>query len=127
MKKRDIIIIETLLIVLIYFIVNSKYINMFPKCWIYEKTGLLCLSCGGTRCMQNIASGNWIKAFYCNCAIFVGILYLVILNIVVIYNLGKENKKLTCLYPKWWYIIIFLILWIIYTIFRNLINIGIVI
>lgn len=121
MKKRKVIIIEIFIVILIYFFVNSEGIKLIPKCWIYETTGIMCLSCGGTRCIENILKGNLLHAFYYNSVIFIGIFYLLILNIVYLFNLNRDNKKFTWIYPKWWYAIIFLIIWIIYAILRVMI------
>lgn len=120
-RKKKIIIIEIIVFLIICCFVNSKYINLIPKCWVYENTGLYCLACGGTRCVQNMIKGNLIKAFYENSMIFIMIIYLAILNIIYLYNMGKEEKKLTYLYPKWWQVIIFVIIWIIYTIIKNIV------
>ena len=119
MKRIVIIILEIIVSILLYFFVNSNYIELIPKCWIYNTTKLYCPSCGGTRCMQNIFQGNFIEAFYSNMVIFVGIIYLFIINIVYIFNIGRENKKLTWLYPKWWNVFIFVAILIAYTIVRN--------
>lgn len=118
MKKIKVIIIEIFIIISIYIFVNSEGIKIIPKCWIYENTGIMCLSCGGTRCIENIFKGNLIQAFYYNSMIFIGIFYLLILNIVHLLNLNRESNKFTWIYPKWWYIIIFVIVWIIYAILR---------
>mgnify|MGYP004608959165 FL=1 len=120
-RKKKIIIIEIIVFLIICCFVNSKYINLIPKCWVYENTGLYCFACGGTRCVQNMIKGNLIKAFYENSMIFIMIIYLAILNIIYLYNMGKEEKKLTYLYPKWWQVIIFVIIWIIYTIIKNIV------
>lgn len=120
MKRKTIIIIEIISIILIYFFVNSSYISLIPKCWVYQNTNLLCPSCGGTRCIKNLFQGNFIQAFHANQVIFLGILYLSIINIVYLFNIGKEDKKLTWIYLKWWYAIIFIIILIIYTIIRNI-------
>lgn len=119
-KRKNIVILEVILFIILYWFVNSKYINLIPKCWIYDKIGVYCFSCGGTRCIQNIMKGNLLEAFYANSIIFIGIIYFILLNTIYLYNLGKEEKKLTWLYPKWWYIIIFVTIWIIYIIVRNI-------
>lgn len=117
-KKTVVVIAEIVTIIIIYLFVNSDYIKIIPKCWIYDATKLYCPSCGGTKCIQNIFKGNLIKAFYSNMVIFIGIIYLFIINIIYLFNI--KNKKLTWLYPKWWYVIIFELALIIYTIFRNI-------
>lgn len=120
MKRREIIVIEIIIIIMLYFFINSNYIKLIPSCWIYDNMNLYCPSCGGTRCIQNIFQANFIKAFYSNAVIFIGILYLCIVNVIYIFNMEKAQPKLTWLYPKWWYAIIFSIILVIYTIIRNI-------
>lgn len=120
-KKRIIIIaLEMLILIGVYIFINSKYILIMPKCWIYNKTGLLCLSCGGTRCIINIFKGNLIQAFTSHVIFFIAIIYLLIINIIYIINIDKPKKILTTIYPKPWYTIVFAITLVIYTIIRNL-------
>ncbi len=119
-KKNLIIVIEILIIIALYFLINSKYIEIMPQCWVYNNTGLYCPSCGGTRCIINIFNGNLVGAFFSHMVFFMAIIYLLIIDIVYIINLNKEKKILTWIYPKYWYAIIFAIILIIYTIMRNL-------
>lgn len=122
MNKRSIGIIgiEIVGIIALYSFVNSKYLAIIPPCWVYSTTGLLCPACGGTRCILHMLEGNWIEAFLSHMIFFVGILYLLSINIVYLINLNKEKKIGTWIYPKYWYAIVFTILLIIYTIVRNL-------
>ncbi len=120
-KKRIWIIgIEIVALIALYIFVNSKYLAMIPKCWVYQTTGLLCPACGGTTCIINLLQGNWYQAFCSHMVFFIGILYLLSINIVYLINLEKEKKVGTWIYPKYWYAIIFVVVLIIYTIIRNL-------
>ncbi len=119
-KSIIIIIIEIIVITTLYIFINSSYIEIIPKCWVYEKTRILCPACGGTRCIINLLKGNWVEAFISHMVFFVTFIYLGVLNVVYIINLNKEKKVAMWIYPKYWYIIIFAILLIIYTIIRNL-------
>lgn len=122
MNKKSMIIIgiEIVILIILYSFINSKYVEILPLCWIYQTTGLLCPACGGTRCVVNLVKGNWIEAFFSHIVFFIGIGYLLIINIIYIINLNREKKIATWLYPKYWYSIIFAIILIIYTIVRNL-------
>lgn len=122
MKKRKIfvILIEIIIFIILYSFVNSTYINLIPPCWVYCQTGVLCPACGGTRCLIYLLKGNWIQAFCSHMVFFIGIIYLLIFNLVYIVNLNKEKKIGTWIYPKYWYVIIFAVVLIIYTIIRNL-------
>lgn len=123
MKKRaiSIIIIEIIALLLLYLLIKLEYQELLPNCWIYQTTGFLCPACGGTRCVVFMLQGKWIQAFFSHMIFFMGILYLLILNILIIINLNKEKKVANWLYPKWWYAIIFAIMWLGYAILRNII------
>lgn len=119
-KSLRVIIIELIVLILLYVFMENQWIEKIPQCWVYHKTGLLCPSCGGTRCVIYLLKGNIIKAFFSHSLFFMAILYLLCVNIVGIINLNKEKKILTWIYPKYWYGVVFIIFLIIYTIVRNL-------
>ena len=119
-KKIIIIAIEILIIISLYIFLKTEYIKILPECWIYKTTGLLCPACGGTRCIINIFKGNMIEAFLVHPIFFISIIYLITINIIYIINIGKKEKILTYIYPKYWYSIIFAIILTIYTIARNI-------
>ncbi len=120
MKKKSvtIIIIELCFLAIMYF--SLRYIKIIPSCWVYKKTGFLCPSCGGTRCVVNFLQGNFKEAFNNHIVFFLGILYLIVINIVYLINLNKKQKILEWIYPKYWFAIIFIIILAIYTILRNI-------
>lgn len=122
MNKKSIIIIsiELVILIVVTIILNTDLINYIPQCWIYQTTGILCPACGGTRCVVNIFQGNIKEAFFSHMIFFITIIYLIICNIVYIINLNKKKKIATWIYPKYWYVIIFAIILIIYTIIRNI-------
>ena len=121
MNKKSLIIIasEIICLIILYIFIKSKYIGLMLECWIHKNTGILCPSCGGTRCVVYLLKGDFIKAFYSNMVFFIGIVYLFITNIVYIINLNKNRKILTWIYPKYWYSVIFAIILVMYTILRN--------
>lgn len=118
-KTIQILGIEVIVLLILYRFVNSKYVEMLPVCWVYQTTGFLCPACGITRCIRSLLQGNWIQAFFYHMVFFIGILYLLIINLVYIINLNKKEKIATWVYPKYWYVLIFVILLILYTIIRN--------
>ncbi len=122
MKRKAILIIsmEAIALTLLYRLMKFDYYKIIPACWIYQNTGILCPACGGTRCLTFMLQGNFFKAFSSHSLFFVGILYLLLLNFLIIINIDREKKVATWLYPKWWYAIIFAILLLLYTITRNL-------
>lgn len=124
MKKeyKTFILVQTLIIIFIiasFIFLKSDYVKSVPNCIINEKTGLLCPSCYGTRFAIEMANFNFIEAFRLHPIFFILMVYLVILDITYVINV-IFNKKINIF--KWWHVIIWLILLIIYTIFRNIIN-----
>lgn len=120
METIKILVIEVTLFILLKLFINSQIIQIIPECIVYKYLHIYCPSCGGTRCITNILSGNFIQAFKNNSIFFISIIYLMIFNIVYLINLNRKNKILTFIYPKYYHAIIFGILVAIYTIFRNI-------
>lgn len=108
-----------LVLVFLFMFVHSSLIDFIPPCYWQEHFGLLCPSCGSTRCIIHFLEGNFLTAFSYNPFLFILIVYFLILDIVFIINTLFEKKFLKFLYPKWWYIIVYFSLWTIYTIYIN--------
>lgn len=121
-KNYQIILIEIIILIATSFIINCKYITGVSQCYIFQNTGILCPSCGGTRCIQSLLQGDIVSAFHYNFVITFVAIYLVILNIVYLINRNKDEEKkvLTWIYPKYWYTIVLAVILIIYTVLRNL-------
>lgn len=123
MNKKSIrlILIEIVILIIAILGVNSNLINYAPECTFYKITNLQCPSCGGTRCVESILKGQFKEAFLFHPIFFITIVYLLLCNIVYLINLNKKDKIMTWIYPKYWYVIIFAIVLVVYTILRNLI------
>ena len=68
-KIKNMLLLELgiiFLVLIIFIVVKSNITKYFPTCFIYERTGILCPSCGGTRCVSNFVFGNF-KASFRNC------------------------------------------------------------
>lgn len=106
----------------LYLFFNSNLDDLImPKCFWNENYGVLCPSCGATRCLQNLFAGNIINAFYYNPFICMLAIYLIVLDIVYFVNTIFNKNILKFIYPKWWYVIIYFSIWAIYTIIINVI------
>lgn len=121
-KKTQKIFIEIQIIIFlsissIYIILNTNMIKYVPTCIFYEKYGLLCPGCGGTRFMMSLLNLDIIKAFYIHPLFFILMTYLVILDIVYVINI--IFKKHIIIF-KWWHIISWTFLLLIFTVFRNI-------
>ena len=121
-KMLCIQIIILIFIVLLYIIIKSPLIKMVPNCWINETFGILCPSCGATRCLINLLNGNIIKAFKFHPIFFLTIIYLLILDIVYIINTITNKNIWKWIYPKPYYYIVWAIILATYTILRNILH-----
>lgn len=122
-KTRQMVLFEILVIVLIigiYIIVKTDIIKIVPNCYILQRTGLLCPSCGGTRCVKELVNFNIVEALKMNAFYTVTIIYLLILNIVYILNSILKTNKLKFLYIKKAHLIVWIITLFLYTVIRNI-------
>ncbi len=122
MKKeyKTLILVQLLIIILavlsIVFL-RSKYVSLVPKCVVREKLGIMCPACNGTTFAKELANFNILEAFKAHPIFFLSVVYLGLLNLVYILNVvAKKNIKIF----RWWYLIIWIIILLIYTILRNL-------
>lgn len=122
-KIRNMLLLElgiTFLVLTIFILVKLDIIKYIPICFVNGKFGILCPSCGGTRCVVNLILGNIKESFLYHPVFFVLIIYLVIVNILYIVNSIRKKEIATYLYPKMKFWIIFLIVLVIYTFIRNI-------
>lgn len=122
-KTRQMVLFEILVIVLIigiYIIVKTDIIKIVPNCYILQRTGLLCPSCGGTRCVKELVNFNIVEALKMNAFYTVTIIYLLILNIVYILNSILKTNKLKFLYIKKAHLTVWIITLFLYTVIRNI-------
>ncbi len=62
---------------LAFYIIIGKDFFQIPPCLIYEKTGLWCPACGGTRAVLALLDGRIVPAFWWNPVVPYGVfLYL---------------------------------------------------
>lgn len=108
-----------ILVLIIYLVVKLNIVSIIPACIINKTFGILCPSCGGTRCIINFINGNFIESFIYHPIFFITIIYLLIVNALYIFNTLTNKKILECIYPKLNFWIVFIIVILIFTIIRN--------
>ena len=109
-----------ILALIIYISIKYNWTAIIPPCYVYQNFGLLCPSCGGTRCMIELVKGHFESAFYYHPIFFATVLYLLVANSIYVVNLFRKNKIATWLYPKTKFWIIFCIIMVAFTIIRNI-------
>ncbi len=71
--------------------VASALLPRLGACY-FARYGLLCPSCGGTRCVYNLFTGRIVEAFACNAAVFCVILYGLLLLVMVNIRLFSNGR-----------------------------------
>lgn len=122
-KTKKMMFFEILIIIFIiltYIAVKTNAIKFVPRCKILETTGLLCPSCGGTRCVKALMNFNIIEALKMNALYTLTIIYLLTLNAVYIVNTILKKNRFKFLYIKGIHLTIWIISLILYTVIRNI-------
>lgn len=123
-KIKNMIFIELgilLLVLIIYISIQIGLIDIIPKCVVNTNFHILCPSCGGTRCVISFLNGNFYESYLYHPIFFVMIIYLIVVNAIFIINSFREKELATFLYPKNKFWIVFIIILMIFTIYRNII------
>ena len=111
-----------LTLLLIYLASQNIFSQQGNICIVKEKIGILCPSCGATRCVEALAKGNVKQALFYHPIFTCLIFYLCFVNLIYIINIFKEKHIMEWIYPKTKFWIIFCIILIIFTIARNIIG-----
>jgi len=62
----------------------SDFIPDLPPCLFRRLTGIPCLTCGGTHCIQALSQVNLVSAFQFNPLIMLGILIMIVFSLSVV-------------------------------------------
>ncbi len=125
LKKPLVLFLDFLFVFLSVFSgkITSLMMENLEGCKMYEKFGIKCLTCGGTRCVNAIANGKIKEAFLYNSFVPVALilifLVLLMMNVSWIFDIQRvENvlKKLCCIKT----VVICCSFVLIYMLFRNL-------
>jgi hypothetical protein len=95
--------------------------RIFPDCY-FAKFGILCPSCGGTRAVMNLFSGNFsaawrYNAFFCIVVIFL-VFLIAILNAEMIFG-AKWAKKIRQILCKPQTAVAFAVFYVVFGVVRN--------
>ena len=101
-KSLYVICLDAFLIIgaIIFKIFYSDIMRFLPECF-YASRGLPCGSCGGTRCIYNLLTGNIVEAFRLNQFFFIAFCYLGIIFILAhlawVFGIKHTEKPLKVL------------------------------
>lgn len=110
-----------------------KYLSSFmlstDRPCVWTELGLQCATCGGTRCVNSLLSGNFIEAIKLNPFVVVMILFVLVtfllLNLLIFRNSDFAKRALKKMYSLWSLVIILISL-AVFFIGRNIYNVIVV-
>ena len=94
------------------------------ECSFVENLGILCPSCGGTRCVFNFFSGRFVAAFGFNPYIFCSIIYafacFLVLNVKILLKFKAAEKAFSVI-TDYRVVIVWTVGFVMFGILRNII------
>lgn len=126
--KRDFLIVNITVGVALCFMAFSMYLqetDILPTmpCLFHEVMHMYCPGCGGTRAARELLHGHILGSLWCNPALLVGILLIIVYEAGVIITLMKKNGKKYYI-EKGWPAYTYVIFVFAFAIFRNILLIG---
>lgn len=125
-KKMLVFQFKLLLIgILVILLIETGIIQrLLPVCTAKKVFGVICPTCGVTRCVANIIKFDFRTAFMYHPLFFIATFYLIFIDIVYVLQVLSKKEWLKKLYPNWLVGIIFLVTFIIQYIYRIIIIIS---
>ncbi len=123
MKKVFIILIDILLLICSFLApyVCSALIRSETVCYFWKK-GILCPSCGGTRCAYFFFTGNFKQALFYNFAVFCGLslgVFLILLLNVYAFLKNERCIKIIRFFLRPTTLISLAVAYVLFGLFRN--------
>ncbi len=109
-------------LVLVHIVpLDSAAGRLYPECLLYRATGLYCGGCGGTRCVEALAHGEFRQAIAYNAVTALLLVPLYCLWVVHCFYYGFRGRPLVPWQkiPVWVYIVLF-VLFVGFSVARNI-------
>ena len=94
-NKRKLIISQSVIFIIgiiVFILAKTRKIFFFSKCIFKEAINIPCIVCGCTRCIINICDFKFIEAFKYHPSFFCLCIYLLIVDVLFIYNSVTEKN-----------------------------------
>lgn len=115
MKNKDIkkmLILQLAIVsigVLAIILTKTSITKLIPPCMVRDAIGIICPTCGVTRCVSNFLSLNFEASFMYHPVAFILTLYLIFIDIIYIINTVFDKKFFKILYPSINLLVIFFV------------------
>jgi len=117
--KYFLILIFGIGLIVLYFLVNPRNVELFPKCPLYVTTGIYCPGCGSQRAIHHLLNFNFYGVVQQNILFIFGLLIIIYFWTIKGLNLIFNKKYYNYIYhPKT--PIIILIFVVLFWILRNI-------
>jgi len=109
-----------LTLALLYFFIDARYTNFFPRCPFFTLTGLYCPGCGSQRAVSALLHGKFLQALNYNAILVASLPFIIYSAYVTTANaFGKHQKVQKIFYSPVFVKIVFCIV-VIFAVLRNI-------
>ena len=126
LKRKELVIVLVIDLIVLMSVFFRTYVfstveSLFSPCFFAEN-GMLCPTCGGTRCVRAILSGDILSAFRYNAfalfAFVYGVFLLLMYNLYYIFGV-KWSRRVVSILLNYKMLVIILSSFVIFGIVRN--------
>lgn len=93
--------------------VEMGWVQLLPECQFRQQYGIICPSCGMTRCSIHILHFQWKEAFLYHPTLFLCVIWLGLADVIYIWNTIFQKKLGTFFFPSLGWLYFFLSLFVI--------------
>ena len=100
--KKLVVLHIIFLIIGVLLILSIKFdlLSLLPTCVFRQHYGVICPTCGVTRCTINFCEFNFKQSFLYHPTFFIGMVYIILIDIAYIINTIFNRKFLKQFYPS---------------------------
>ena len=98
--------------------IKTNIIELIPPCSVKTYVGIICPTCGVTRCVRNMISLDFGTAFMYHPMFFIIVCYLIFVDLLYVFNTIFNKKLLKFMYPSFKFLAVFYILFFIQYFYR---------
>ena len=118
---RIFVIITTVsLLALLYFFVDARYANVFPRCPLFALTGLHCPGCGSQRAISSLLHADILQALHFNVMLVASLPLVMYSACVHVLNIFRSTPLVQKIFHSPMFVKAFLVLVILFWVLRNI-------
>ena len=120
MKRLLLISTIVLFVALLYFFIDARFVNFFPRCPFYALTGFFCPGCGSQRALSSLLHGDFLQAINYNVLMVICLPFLLYSASIAAANAFRIQKIKQRIFYSPFFVKTLLVIVIAFFILRNI-------